>query len=172
MISPLFNKGQTLTLFPILNFVCLKSTGCIYSKRAMDFSRITLKHCPGKAKYHALLLMALCIFFLTSSCTLSVDQSPKISSDTLYVYPLEKAELECVASSPKGDALTFKWSCIEGTFKGIGPVVTWMAPNNYGKFHIMVIAEDSKGNSSQKIVTIEVVANENQQQGCSTCPGR
>jgi hypothetical protein len=139
----------------------------------MNLTRIALKHCPGKAKHHILLIIALCFFSLGISCTLSIDQSPKISSlksDTLYVYPMEKAELECVASDPKGDMLTFKWSCTEGSFKGSGPVVTWIAPNNYGKFHIMVIAEDSKGYSSQKTVTIEVVANE--QQGCSTCPKR
>jgi hypothetical protein len=120
-------------------------------------------------------IIILCLFLLANSCTLSQNQSPKISSltaDTLYVYPMAKAELQCVASAPQGDAVTFKWSSTEGTFTGTGPAVRWNAPNNYGKFHIMVIVEDSKGRSSKDTITIEVVPHENDQQGCSTCNRR
>jgi hypothetical protein len=117
--------------------------------------------------------LSLLIFF--NSCVLSSSQSPKISNltaDILYVYPMQKAEVQCVASAPQGDALTYKWSSSEGTFTGTGPVVNWTAPNNYGKFHIMVIVGDSKGRTSQGTLTIEVVAHENDQQGCSTCNRR
>jgi hypothetical protein len=122
-----------------------------------------------------ILTVLLSILFMVNSCTFVYSQSPKISSlkaDTLYVYPMGNAELQCIASAPQGDTLTFKWSATDGTFSGSGPIVTWKAPNNYGKFHIMVIVEDGTGKNSQETLTIEVVADENQQQGCSTCNRR
>jgi hypothetical protein len=119
-------------------------------------------------------IAGLWLLLLVNSCALSYNQSPKISSltaDTLYVYPMQKAVIQCVASTPQGDPLTFKWSSTEGTITGTGPIVNWNAPNDYGKFHIMVIVEDSKGRSSQNTLTIEVVPHENDQ-GCSTCNRR
>jgi len=118
-----------------------------------------------------IILIILIISSLASACTISVNQSPKISSleaDTVFVYPKGKAELQCIATDPDGDDMTFKWSCNDGTFTGTGPIVTWKAPNAYGDFHIMVIVEDSKGSSSQANLTIDVVVN--QEEPCPSCP--
>jgi len=41
---------------------------------------------------------------------------------------------------------------------GAGPVVTWRAPNSYGDYHVMVIAEDTNGGSTQATLTLSVVA--------------
>lgn len=120
-----------------------------------------------------MLIILIIISSFASACIASINQPPKISSleaDTMFVYPMGKAELRCIATDPDGDTMTFKWSCTDGTFVGEGPIVTWKAPNTYGNFHIMVIVEDSKGSSSQDTITIGVVVNENQKKGCSTCP--
>ena len=123
-------------------------------------------------KFKIMLFILIIISPLASACTVSVNQPPKISSleaDTMFAYPMGKAELQCIATDPDGDNMTFKWSCTDGTFLGTGPIVTWKAPNAYGNFHIMVNVEDSKGSSSQGTLTIGVVVNENQKQGCSSC---
>jgi hypothetical protein len=128
-----------------------------------------------KVKFSSVLIILAIVLLLASGCTLSLNQPPKISglkADTMYVYPMGNAELQCIASDPDGDTMTFKWSCTNGTFTGTGPVVTWKAPNEYGNFHIMVIVEDSKGHSSQSTLTIGVVVNDNQQEGCSSCNRR
>ncbi len=120
-----------------------------------------------------LLTVLLVVPMLLTGCAISANHSPRISSikaDTMLVYPKGQAELECIALDPEGDAMTFTWSCTEGTFIGSGPIVTWRAPNAYGDFHIMVVVDDSKGNSSKAIITIGVVMNENQE--CQTCPVR
>ena len=126
-----------------------------------------------KVKFGSILIVLTIISTFASACTISTNQPPNISSlkaDTMFVYPTGRAELQCIASDPDGDAMTFRWSCTDGAFTGSGPVVTWTAPNAYGNFHIMAIVEDSKGSSTKDTLTIGVVVN--QQQGCSTCPTR
>lgn len=125
------------------------------------------------AKLITIVTALIVVSFLVPGCTVSANQSPKISSikaDTLYVYPKGQAELECIALHPQGDTMTFTWSCTDGTFVGSGPIITWQAPNAYGNFHIMVVVEDTKGNSSKTTITIGVVVNENQP--CPSCPVR
>jgi len=113
------------------------------------------------------------LLFSMMACTLSINQPPQISklkATNLYVYPTGTTELQCIVSDPEGDTMEFKWSADHGSFTGSGPVVTWKAPNEYGDSHIMVIVDDSTGNSSRATITIKVVVNENQKQGCSSCP--
>lgn len=129
-----------------------------------------MKPIPYTIKFGIILMIAACISTLVLACSFSTNLPPKISNlkaDTLYVYPTGTVDLQCMASDPDGDALNFKWSSTDGIFTGYGPAVIWKAPNAYGKFHIMVIVEDSKGGSSKETLSVEVV--ENQQEGCSTC---
>jgi hypothetical protein len=95
-----------------------------------------------------------------------VLQISKLEASTLYVYPKGKTTLNCLVSDPEGDDLTFKWSCTDGELTGSGPVVTWKAPNQYGEFHIMVIAQDTNGNSDEATVTIGVIVNEYAKKSC------
>lgn len=106
---------------------------------------------------------------LFTSCTAPHNNVPQISeieASTLYVYPKGKTTLNCIVSDPEGDDITFKWSCTDGELTGSGPVVTWKAPNRYGDFHILVIAQDSNGNSDEATVTIGVIVNENANKSC------
>ena len=129
----------------------------------------------NKVRLGIILITLLIVSSLTGACATSINWSPKISSlkaDKMYVYPRQSVELECTASDPDGDTITYGWSCTDGEFTGTGPTITWKAPNAYGTFHIMVIVEDDKGNSAKDNLSIGVVANKNEQQGCSTCPNR
>lgn len=76
----------------------------------------------------------------------------------MTLYPKTASEIKCIASDPDGDQVDFKWSCTGGSLSDAGPVVTWKAPNSYGDYHIMVIAEDGGGGSTQAILTLSVVA--------------
>ncbi len=116
------------------------------------------------------------MFILTSgtiACTNSSNQPPRISKLRVAnqnVYPTGTSEIQCIVSDPEGDTMNFKWSSDSGTITGVGPIVTWKAPNEYGDFHIMVIVDDGHGNNSSATASIKVVYNENQQQGCPSCP--
>jgi hypothetical protein len=88
------------------------------------------------------------------------NRPPEVSSlESQYtnVYPLGFSGIKCVASDPDGDVVQFRWSCTGGSFTGNGPVVTWGAPNDYGEYHIMVVAKDGNGGSAQATLTINVV---------------
>ena len=106
---------------------------------------------------------------LCTACSPAGNGAPQISgleASTLYVYPMGKSTINCIVSDPEGDDITFKWSCSDGEFTCTGPIVTWKAPNKYGDFHIMVIVQDSNGNSDQETLSIGVLVKENAQKSC------
>jgi hypothetical protein len=116
-----------------------------------------------------LVVLLVSVMVFCTSCGPDRNRPPKISSieaSTMYVYPKGKSTINCVVTDPEGDDILFKWSCSAGEFFGSGPVVTWKAPNQYGEFHLMVIAEDTNGNSDQATLTIGVIAYENQKKSC------
>ena len=102
---------------------------------------------------------------LFSSCLVASEpegnKPPVISSleaEYMNVYPKGGSDIRCVASDPEGDAMQFVWSSTGGTLTGEGPIVTWESPNDYGDYHIMLVAKDSNGGSSEAVLTISVVA--------------
>ncbi len=109
---------------------------------------------------------------LSISCAPVFAQRPQISklvATQLYVYPQGKTEITCIATAPEGEKLSYSWTCSDGSLEINDATVTWTAPNKYGDFHIMVIAEDSKGNSDQATISIGVVVNEHPFV-CPSCP--
>ncbi len=122
-----------------------------------------------KIKLFAMLVMLIAIAPLTNACNSSGNKPPVISSlNANYpnVYPRGKSEIECVAWDPEGEQIIFTWSSTDGSFTGSGPIVTWNAPNSYGDFHIMVVAEDQSGNTTEATLTIGVVVNQNKREPC------
>ena len=122
-----------------------------------------------KTRFIIILAVLIAIAPLVNACNSSGNKPPVISSldaNYLSVYPRGKSELECVAWDPEGDKIVFTWSCTDGSFTGSGPIVTWKAPNSYGDFHIMVVAEDQNGNSTEATLTIGVVVNQNKPEPC------
>jgi len=111
-------------------------------------------------------LVTLAVLMILASACGSVpgsagNQPPVISSleaKYMALYPKAASEIKCIASDPDGDEVYFKWSCTGGSLSDAGPVVTWKAPNSYGDYHIMVIAEDDGGGSTHGTLTLSVVA--------------
>ena len=101
---------------------------------------------------------------LCSACLVTPESKgnkpPVISSlEAQYanVYSKGASEIRCVASDPQGDTVQFRWSCTGGSLIGEGPTVTWAAPNDYGDYHIMVIAKDGNGGSAEATLTVSVI---------------
>ena len=111
---------------------------------------------------------------LFSSCLVTPEpkgnKPPVISSleaEYTNVYPRGGSDIRCIASDPEGDAMQFNWSSTGGTLTGEGPTVTWESPNDYGDYHIMVIAKDGNGGSAEATLTISVIP-----RSSSGCCGR
>ena len=95
-----------------------------------------------------------------------INQPPVISSLTpaqSQVYPLSIIEIQCVASDPDDDAISYAWSTTGGKFTGTGPTVSWIAPEYYGTYEVTVTVQDDRGNSTIKSITLSVVANRDPQ---------
>jgi len=91
------------------------------------------------------------------------NQSPVISSlvsSQTQVYPSSIIEIRCDASDPDGDAVSYEWSAIGGSFSGTGPVVSWKAPKDYGNYDVKVTVKDGKGGITQASITLSVVRNQ------------
>jgi len=81
-----------------------------------------------------------------SGCANS-NNAPVISSlvaEADWVAPSSSSQIECAASDMDGDALNYTWSATGGTFWGVGPVITWVAPEAPGMYVITVAVTDSK----------------------------
>ncbi|MBM4446622.1 MAG: hypothetical protein FJ023_04625 [Chloroflexi bacterium] len=101
---------------------------------------------------------------LCSACLASPEfkgnKPPEISNleaQYINVYPRGASEIKCVVSDPEGDAVQFKWSSTGGSLTGDGPTITWEAPNDYGDYHIMVVAQDANGGSTEATLTVSVI---------------
>jgi len=94
------------------------------------------------------------------------NQPPEISSLTpaqANVLPLAIIEIQCVASDPDGDAISYEWSTTGGSFSGTGPTVSWVAPEHYGDYNATVTVKDGKGGVTQATITLSVVSNQDPQ---------
>jgi len=96
------------------------------------------------------------------------NQAPAISSLTAertQVLPSTVKDpsivaVECSASDPDGDALSYEWSTTGGKFSGSGRLVSWVAPEHLGEYEVKVTVEDGKGASATSSITMEVVSNQ------------
>ena len=88
-----------------------------------------------------------------------INHPPVIESLATRWQKLKKAAsspIECVASDPDGDELSYIWSVGRGSISGEGPVVTWVAPNAYGFYTVTVTVTDGRGGEASKSIRIEV----------------
>jgi hypothetical protein len=67
--------------------------------------------------------------------------------------------LECLASDPDGDDISYEWSADCGTISGDGPIATWTAPETDGDCTITVTVTDSRDATASADVTIDVLPN-------------
>jgi len=110
-----------------------------------------------------LVALALCTIFC-GSCA-SANSNPVISSleaEKDLVAPSGSCKIECIASDPDGDSLTYTWSASKGNFSGVDegkPVTTWMAPDTPDICIITVMVTDARGGESISSLSIEVAPN-------------
>ncbi|MCX6002313.1 MAG: PKD domain-containing protein [Chloroflexi bacterium] len=80
-----------------------------------------------------------------------VNNPPIISSltaDRQVVQPLGKVNLNCQASDPESDNLSYQWTASGGLIEGSSDTATWTAPNNPGSYRVTVYVGDGKGGST------------------------
>ena len=97
----------------------------------------------------------------TSMITLNVlPNSPpiieRISMEQAGCGGGESIPIECVASDPDGDDLSYKWTTTGGRISGYGPSISWIAPEKRGKYTVAVEITDGKGGEVTREKTIRV----------------
>jgi len=79
-----------------------------------------------------------------------VNNPPVISSltaDQQVVQPLGKVLLNCQASDPESDNLSYQWSASGGLVEGSADSASWTAPNIPGNYKVTVVVSDGRGGS-------------------------
>ncbi|MBN2186397.1 MAG: hypothetical protein JW732_02980 [Dehalococcoidia bacterium] len=82
-----------------------------------------------------------------------------LTADIDWLTPSSSCRLECSATDPNGDRLSYEWSASQGKISGTGSVVTWTAPETTGLYTITVVVTDSHDEKDTKSLTISVAAN-------------
>jgi len=86
------------------------------------------------------------------------NQPPVIASLTAEPQKVKKAmtsAIQCIASDPDGDKLSYAWSASRGKISGKGSAATWVAPDAFGTYTIIVTVSDGRG--GEAIGGIEIV---------------
>jgi hypothetical protein len=108
----------------------------------------------------ASLLIGGCTLVKQLNIGVAANQPPVITSLTAEQKTVTRAmttTIECIASDPDGDELSYTWSPSGGNITGKGSTVTWVAPNTYGTYTITVTVTDGRGGQAiQRIDDIEV----------------
>jgi hypothetical protein len=89
----------------------------------------------------------------------AVNHSPVIDSLTAERQKVKKAmtsTIECTASDPDGDKLSYTWSTSGGSISGEGSAVSWVAPNTFGTYTITVTVTDGRGGQATQSIEIVV----------------
>jgi hypothetical protein len=88
-----------------------------------------------------------------------VNNPPIISSltaDRQIVQPLGKVILDCRASDPESDNLSYRWTASGGFIEGSAETVSWTAPNSPGSYKVTVVVSDARGGAAAGDASITV----------------
>ena len=88
-----------------------------------------------------------------------VNNAPLISSltaDRQVVQPLGRVLLNCQASDPESDNLSYRWTASGGFLEGSAETASWTAPNNPGSYKVTVVVSDGKGGSATRDALITI----------------
>ncbi|MFC1984905.1 Ig-like domain-containing protein [Chloroflexota bacterium] len=81
-----------------------------------------------------------------------------LTAASLVVEPAMSTKIECVASDPDGDELSYRWATTRGAVSGQGTVITWTAPYVCDDYVVAVTIADDRGGEATKELTITVEA--------------
>lgn len=119
-----------------------------------------IKLISGQSKWLVSLTILVVAVLLIGGCELG-NQLPVISSLTATneaeTNPSGSCQIECTASDPDEDELSYTWSADAGNFSGEGSAVTWIAPDAPGAYIITVEVTDGRDGIATNQITINVV---------------
>ncbi len=106
-----------------------------------------------------LIILVVVTLLISSGCLLA-NQAPTIASLTTneeWIEPADICQVECTASDPDGDELSYSWSTDRGNISGEGSTVSWMAPEAPGAYTITVQVTDGRDGeaTAQLIINVE-----------------
>ena len=116
----------------------------------------------GTLLYQAIWRLDLAALILCATLgggCLSPNNPPVIESLTAESPVVEQAEstkVECVASDPDGDELSYHWEMTGGNISGQGSTVTWIAPNRCANYLVTVTVADGRGSEASRQLRIKV----------------
>ena len=87
------------------------------------------------------------------------NQLPVIDSLTSQWRQVKKTmsvPIDCAASDPDGDELSYVWSVDGGEITGDGAVGDWFTPEDYGTYTITVTVDDGRGGQDSENLEIKV----------------
>jgi len=115
----------------------------------------------GQSKWLASLIILAVAVLLIGSCA-PPNQPPVISSLTINnegeINPGGSCQIECTASDPDEDELTYTWSADGGNISGESSIVIWTAPDELGTYTITVQVTDGRDGEETEQLTINTVA--------------
>lgn len=114
----------------------------------------------GQPKWLASLIILAVAALLIGGCA-PPNQPPVISSLTANegeINPGGSCQIECTASDPDEDELSYIWSTDGGNISGEGSIVTWIAPDAVGVYTIVVKVTDGRDGEETTQLTVDVVA--------------
>ncbi len=89
----------------------------------------------------------------------AVNHPPVIESLTANPPVVNRGRtstIECVASDPDDDELSYLWSAEQGDISGQGATVTWTAPSACATYTITVTVADGRGDEVSQALSITV----------------
>jgi hypothetical protein len=110
-----------------------------------------------------LILVTMAALLISGGC--APNQLPVISNLSLTtqgeINPGATAHLECTATDPDEDELSYTWSADGGTISGTGANISWTAPDAPGTYTIDVEVDDGRDGIATDQLTITVLAPNN-----------
>ncbi len=107
-----------------------------------------------------IIILIITALLASSGCT-PPNQPPSISSLTIDKEQVETGasyQVECTASDPDGDELSYSWSADDGNISGEGSTVSWTAPEAPGSYTIIVAVSDDRDGEAIKQLGVDVVS--------------
>ena len=97
----------------------------------------------------------------TKALTITVisNSSPiieRLSSKLVVCRDEGPIPIECVASDPDGDELSYRWTATRGEISGQGPTIHWIPPDKNGSYTVAVEVTDGNGGEVAKEKSIRV----------------
>ena len=114
----------------------------------------------SQLKWVASLILLVVATLIIGGCA-PANQPPvisNISANEGEINPAGSCQIECIASDPDEDELSYIWSTDGGNISGEGSIVTLIAPDAPGAYTIVVKVTDGREGEATTHLTIDVVA--------------